>query len=176
VSQTDAQRLFFALNPPADVRRQVDRVRLKVGPVDARPVPAENLHITLAFLGRIENERLESLAGLMSQLPPPHTSLILDRCGWFKRARVGWIGCSSVAEDILEFQGKLVEMIRELELELDDRPWTPHITVYRKMRTRPVMVAFKPIRWDLDSYDLMVSEQRPGGVQYRSIDHRVAIG
>ena len=176
MSQAEIQRLFFALNPPADVRRQVDRVRLQVGLVDARPVPVENLHITLAFLGRVENERLESLAEVMSQLPPPYTSLNLDRCGWFKQARVGWIGCSSVAEDILEFQAKLVEMIRELGFELDDRPWTPHITVYRKMRTRPVMVPFKPIKWNLDSYDLMVSEQRPGGVQYRSIDHRVAIG
>ena len=176
MSQTETQRLFFALNPPPDIRRQIDHARVQMGVVDARPVPVENLHITLVFLGRVEHDQLEPLLGVMSQVNPPACDLCLERCGWFRRARVGWIGSGSIPGEAVRFQHTLNEAIASLGFELDDRDWTPHVTVYRKMRTRPVMLQFEPIRWRLDSYDLMVSEQRPGGVQYRSIGHRVANG
>lgn len=174
MSQAESQRLFFALNPPLEVRRQIDRARRQMAVPDARIVPVDNLHITLVFLGRVENDRLESLLEMMPQLQPPQCDMCLDRCGWFRRARVGWIGTGSVPENVTRFQRKLEQAIRSFGFELDDRAWTPHVTVYRKMRTRPVMVQFEPIRWNLNSYDLMVSKQRPGGVEYRSIGRRVA--
>jgi len=147
-----------------------------MGVANARPVPAENLHITLVFLGWVENDQLDMLRDVMSGISPPDCDLLLDRCGWFRRPRVGWIGSDGVSSEAIQFQQSLDSAIRGLGFELDDRPWKPHVTVYRKMRNSPVMLDFEPIRWKLDSYDLMVSEQRPGGVQYRSLGHRVANG
>lgn len=176
MSRADAQRLFFALNPRPDVRWELDQVRLRMGVTDARPVPTENLHITVVFLGWVENDQLDMLRRVISRIGPPNCDLYLDRCGWFKRPRVGWIGSDAVPDEALRFQQSLVHEVRALGFEFEDRPWKPHVTVYRKMRNRPVMLDFEPIRWKLDSYDLMVSEQRPGGVQYHSVGHRVANG
>jgi 2'-5' RNA ligase len=174
VSQPEKQRLFFALNPSPVVRQQLDAVRLQMGIVGARPVPVENLHVTLVFLGQVESSRIESLLGLMTRLDPPGCELVIDRSGWFRRPRAGWIGCSDVPAQALAFQQALENGVQKLGFSLDAQPWKPHVTVYRKMRMAPAIVPFKPIRWQLDSYNLMASEQRPGGVQYRSLGHRVA--
>jgi 2'-5' RNA ligase len=176
LSKTDSQRLFFALVPGAQVRHRIEQVQLQMGATDARRVPGDNFHITLAFLGQVQNNRQGDLLKAMSQVALPPCELYLECCGWFKRPRVGWIGTRAVPEPVLIFQSNLAETIREHGFELDDRPWKPHITVYRKMRMPPVKVAFEPIRWEFESYSLMVSESRPGGVQYRNIGHRMANG
>ncbi|MEO3145789.1 2'-5' RNA ligase family protein, partial [Escherichia coli] len=49
---SEPQRLFFAIDLPAEIREQIIRWRATHFPPDAgRPVAADNLHLTLAFLG-----------------------------------------------------------------------------------------------------------------------------
>ncbi|WP_303393948.1 2'-5' RNA ligase family protein, partial [Klebsiella pneumoniae] len=54
---SEPKRLFFALELPSAVQKQIVQWRATHFPEDAgRPVAADNLHLTLAFLGEVSAE------------------------------------------------------------------------------------------------------------------------
>lgn len=58
---SEPQRLFFAIDLPAEIREQIIHWRATHFPPDAgRPVAADNLHLTLAFLGEVSAEKEKS--------------------------------------------------------------------------------------------------------------------
>lgn len=55
---SEPQRLFFAIDLPAEIREQIIHWRATHFPPEAgRPVAADNLHLTLAFLGEVSAEK-----------------------------------------------------------------------------------------------------------------------
>ncbi|MCS5949537.1 RNA 2',3'-cyclic phosphodiesterase [Klebsiella pneumoniae subsp. pneumoniae] len=61
-------------------------------PEDAgRPVAADNLHLTLAFLGEVSAEKQRALAALAGRLRQPGFTLTLDDAGRWLRSRVVWL-------------------------------------------------------------------------------------
>ena len=55
---SEPKRLFFAIELPAGVREQLIHWRAAQFPPEAgRPVAADNLHLTLAFLGDVSAEK-----------------------------------------------------------------------------------------------------------------------
>ena len=70
---SEPKRLFFALELPSAVQKQIVQWRATHFPEDAgRPVAADNLHLTLAFLGERKNSGRWplSLAGCASRALP----------------------------------------------------------------------------------------------------------
>ncbi|EKN0511575.1 hypothetical protein PWB65_001045 [Escherichia coli] len=64
---SEPQRLFFAIDLPAEIREQIIHWRATHFPPEAgRPVAADNLHLTLAFLGEVSAEKVS--------IGAPHTS------------------------------------------------------------------------------------------------------
>lgn len=60
---SEPQRLFFAIDLPAEIREQIIHWRAKHFPPEAgRPVAADNLHLTLAFLGEVSAEKEKALS------------------------------------------------------------------------------------------------------------------
>ena len=54
----ESKRLFFAIELPTPLQRQIVRWRADHFPPEAgRPVAAANLHLTLAFLGDVSAEK-----------------------------------------------------------------------------------------------------------------------
>lgn len=88
---SEPKRLFFALELPSAVQKQIVQWRATHFPEDAgRPVAADNLHLTLAFLGEVsaENSGAGRLAGRLRQ---PGFTLTLDDAGQWLRSRVVWL-------------------------------------------------------------------------------------
>ena len=61
-------RLFFALPCPPMTATRIDAWRQQQH-FAGRPVPMENLHLTLAFIGLVAQSRLASVIALPQQLP-----------------------------------------------------------------------------------------------------------
>ena len=62
---SESKRLFFAIEMPAAIQRQVVRWRADhFAPEAGRPVAAANLHLTLAFLGEVSDEKRQALAAM----------------------------------------------------------------------------------------------------------------
>ena len=66
---SESKRVFFAIEIPSKIQRQIVRWRADNFPDDAgRPVAAANMHITLAFLGEISAEKQAALATMAGRI------------------------------------------------------------------------------------------------------------
>src|SRR6266568_527239 len=128
-------RLFVAIDLPDDVRRELDQLREPLP--GAHWVPVEQLHLTLRFIGEVDDATLlavkEGLAGV-SGAPFP---LAVQGVGHFppgKHPRVLWVGLD--AGPLLgELQRDIETAVQAAGLPAEERPFSPHITLARLRET-----------------------------------------
>ena len=86
-------RLFFALWPPAVTAKALHAwAREAQGATGGRVTQPETIHLTLAFLGEVPDERLDAaLAAGRRVRGAPH-ELPIERARWWKHNRIVWAG------------------------------------------------------------------------------------
>ena len=97
----DTLRLFFALWPDPAVREQLAKQQQHIS---GRRVPADNLHLTLAFLGVQPRSLLPSLEAALDTLALPALQLTIDRLGYFSKPRIAWAGPSTPPAALMSMQ------------------------------------------------------------------------
>ena len=119
-------RLFVAIPLPPDLAARAFEILPPSLPA-LRRVKAENLHLTLAFLGQTPDERLGDVTVASFKLS-------FDRAGRFPergRPRVVWLGIADGAESVTELGEGVYAGLRSRGLRFDDRPLAPHLTLAR---------------------------------------------
>jgi 2'-5' RNA ligase len=164
------RRLFLALWPDDNTRNQLAAVQKQFSKNDrlkkARPVPVENLHITMHFLGGVSAEVHAALEQLMSSVQAPACKLVIDRWGYFPRPRVIWLGAQSSPEPLAELVQQTEACIQQCIEGYQQNRFVPHITVFRKARHPVEVDDFHPIEWHIDRFALVESDTRPQGAVY----------
>jgi len=132
--RTSRVRLFVALDLTDAVRGELGAwgERELVDPA-LRPVPAENLHITLAFLGQRRPEDIEPVAAAVARVSvsPPRVEL-LDPVGRPERGRPRLFAVPAASPAVVRAQSELSEILTSERLyEPEKRPFWPHVTVAR---------------------------------------------
>lgn len=99
-------------------------------------VHEEDYHITLVFLGYVEQTQLESLNAQLREILCGIKSFSLipstvGTFGQFESPRIFWLGIEP-SNELIELQNKIVTVCEHIGFELDKRPYSPHITVARK--------------------------------------------
>jgi 2'-5' RNA ligase len=169
-----AMRLFFALQPDPATRDTLAALAVDVAAESrGRAIPADNIHLTLAFLGEQSAARAHALASVVDSVDAVPCVLALDRIGTFGASRVAWIAPGIRCESLFAMQHGIAAAIRSLGLALEDRPWSPHVTLARKSELRVQRMLAEPIRWHALRLALMVSEMRSRGVLYRELKARM---
>jgi RNA 2',3'-cyclic 3'-phosphodiesterase len=162
------RRLFFGLDASAQ-RQPLVRLQQQLA-LAATPVAAENLHLTLLFLGAVSDVKLPQLYQLGHQVALQHGGfeMELDTLGLFPQAKVAWIGVSQPPTELLALELALRAGVSALGLPLDPSPYRPHITLYRKARTlpEPDARARATISLQAREFHLYESCSTPAGVQY----------
>lgn len=152
---TGPDRFFFALWPPAPVRQALRSAAshwLREVEGACRPTPADRYHLTLLYLGRIEEAQARFLADDPETgrvMPGDALAWEIDRFGHFS-ARVAWAGSRDTPPVLLELHQRLVRRAAEVGIALaDKKSFVPHITVARDVRNRwpEPQVLDTPIRW-----------------------------
>jgi 2'-5' RNA ligase len=129
-------------------------------------VPPERLHATLLFLGDQSGQHLQMLRDIASTLNFPACQVSLDRCGYFPRAAVLWIGPSKVPPELQAFQAALSESVGGSGICFDERAWRFHITLYRNLRKPPERIEFEPVEWRPGGFQLLESVHDGNGLRY----------
>ena len=162
-------RLFFALWPDNGVRGRLAEVAESLPINTGRRVPPDNFHITLVFLGNVQEQVVPELAAAAERLRQPGFSLQIDRCGWWKRAKVAWLAPAPTPAPLLDLVEQINLLCRKAGLPVDKRDYNPHLTVARKV-TRPVTgLTFEPIQWDIKDFHLIESVTHKQGARYQVI-------
>ena len=141
-------RLFFALwpDPPATAALAAAGAELAML-AGGKAVPAAKIHLTLAFLGDVGDDRLEAIRSAASRLRCKAFDVALDQVGSFRGARVAWVGSHKPARGMIGLHGTLVSELAACGFAPDERPYTPHATVARKISRQVERRAIPPIEW-----------------------------
>ena len=149
-------RLFFALWPDADCGDRLRALGEALAPrVGGRPVPRENIHLTLAFLGDLDEERAALAASV--RVTGEAFALSLDRLGSFRKARVAWAGTARPPPRLMDLESRLAETFRGLGFALEERPFAPHVTLRRKTERALPAEPIEAIEWEVREATLVAS-------------------
>lgn len=166
-------RLFFALWPTATLQRELVRRAASLSlPHNARPVPAENLHLTLAFLGGIPAVRVADIEAMARGLTFAPFEFILNTHGAFPRAGAIWLGSTRVAAPLSELVARLRIGLTEIGLPGEARAFHPHVTLARSRERLPPLPAtaeIAPLVWRVDAFRLVQSQTLADGPIYRQV-------
>lgn len=163
-------RVFFALLPPPSLQRALDELaRDTARRARGRPVPAENLHVTLAFVGAWPIARLPVLLAAGAAMRGEPMRIVLDRQGAFRRAGIAWIAASAPPARLMALAAALADALAAAGVVLDAQPYRPHLTLARHCRGPYPHDAAGPFAWDVTDMALMQSETRTEGVRYRQL-------
>jgi len=165
------RRLFFALWPDESTRGRLAAFLERLPRGEGRDMRAENLHLTLAFLGDCEEGLLTCLDEVGAALTGAPFELIFDRLGHFRRARVLWLGVSQPPQELLALQEGLVGLLAgRCGLPRNEHPFTPHLTLRRNAaHPLPWPEGMRPVSWWVEGFALVESLQGPSGVCYQPI-------
>jgi 2'-5' RNA ligase len=163
----DTARLFFAVWPAPEVQRALGEIaRGARSECGGRAVPAENIHLTLVFLGNLPRERLAVLEVLGSTVRGCRFNLTVDRLEYWRHNRILWAGTSACPEALQALVSSLQDAAAGAEFRFDRRPYVPHVTLLRNARRAPA-VERCAVAWPVDGFALVESAPRERGRAYR---------
>ena len=161
-------RLFFGLSLPDDVRA-VTRACAESAAlsIPGRYPPAENHHVTLAFLGEMPPERLpdarDVLARCAAAFPAP--TLTLQGFDCFGRRTNGILILRVQSEPPLgPLHDRLVRALAEADLPADPGPFSPHITLARHAALPDALPACPPASFRAAQAHVFLSARDAAGV------------
>lgn len=160
-------RLFFALWPDDAVRGSFARASLAIHRVaGGRATRAESIHLTLAFLGECDADRLGALKAAAAGVRVQPFELVLDEFGFWNHNRIVWAGAAETPGVLAALVSELRTALTEAQVAFDPKPFVPHVTLVRKARPGFAMPALDPIRWRVDGFVLVRSVMRSAGSDY----------
>lgn len=174
-------RLFVAVPLPPDIAAAAARVLPASGAL--RHVRAENMHVTLAFLGAVPDDRLAAAVAAVRSAGARQRSFTasVDRLGRFPEhdgvPRVVWLGIGDGADALGALASSVRDELRARELPFDAKPFEPHVTLARvrdgadRADARAVADAldharFPATRFAVNGFALVESHLTPQGPRY----------
>ena len=174
-------RTFLALELPQTVREKLSAHAELISGHDklqhVRWLPKENYHLTLGFLGNVEYVLINSLQLKLEQ------NLSFIKTVPFRFSEIApfpFSGTPKIAaaildnsEELMQLQYNIAKCVRAFGISLEDRRFTPHVTLGRlKSRSRKALT-FRPQQIILGGVSEKVviyqSELTPKGVVYKSL-------
>ena len=180
-------RAFVAVEVPPDVRAAVARtqaaLRDAARSADVRWVDPGALHVTLKFLGSIDDEqvaRIRDALALASGAGAP-LGCVTGALGAFpspRRARVVWLGISAANEAVARLTSAVDAALTPLGFPPEARPFHAHVTLGRVRSPRGLgdlaraleaHAAGPPRSWVAPDLVLFQSHTRPTGAVYEPV-------
>ena len=124
-------RLFVGIELPEDARERL--AGLCGGVPGARWTSSENMHLTLRFIGEVENGLAEDLDSALLRVRSPRFALTLDGVGIFGKptaARSLWAGVRR-SEELSRLQAKVETSVQAAGMPAEERKFSPHVTLAR---------------------------------------------
>ncbi len=169
-------RLFIALPVEDSVRANLARVGTAADARGVSWVKPENLHVTLAFLGTVEEHRIDDVEDAAFAATEGFVGplrLAAQGIGAFpndRRAKVLWAGLTGDVPTLIKLQAALANELRAAGFELDDKRFHPHITLARLRVPQPVPNRLARLQeygeWSVGELQVVESRLHPAGARY----------
>jgi len=130
-------RLFIGLDLPDDVRRRL--TGLTGGIPGARWISAENLHVTLRFIGEVDQGHAADIDAALATVVAAPFDMRLQGVGAFGKGRklhTLWVGVEN-ARPLMALHAKVDRALVGAGIEPDKRKFMPHVTLARLKAAKP---------------------------------------
>lgn len=172
------RRLFLGV-PLDDGVRAMLAQHLAHHHVPGRPVPPANWHLTIRFLGSIDQIAMERLVADLDQADLGESfEIALGEMGAFPRparAAVVWLALDKGQERLAELNAIAEEASQAVGLPAEERPFAPHLTLSRirpELDVRADLAAYQraPLQWSAVELVLFESHMGRGGALYEPLE------
>ena len=166
-------RLFTALEIPRDVAGSLSLLR--GGLPGARWVDPENYHLTLRFIGDIDDALAREVAFMLGQVRRSAFELRLDGLGSFGGRKPRAVVAPAVpTPPLMELQAEQERLLQRVGLEPEGRKYSPHVTLARLRDSSSRQVAdylamraaFRSLPFPVPRFVLFSSKASGGGGPY----------
>lgn len=161
-------RVFFAVWPNDAAAKALHSVaRGAQRTCRGRLMRRETLHLTLAFLGDIPDERLAAARQVAGNIAGDAFEIRLDELGYWKHSRILWAG--GVSPSLTLLATGLTDGLRVAGFRLDSRPFVAHMTLLRDARCAETPMLPEPVAWPVKEFVLVESKLSSEGASYVAI-------
>lgn len=123
-------RLFTGVEIPPDVALSLSMLR--GGLPGARWIDAENYHVTLRFIGDVDDSVAHDVASMLDQVKRRAFDLHFEGITSFGGRKPRAVVASVASEPMLmELQAEQERLMQRIGLEPEGRKYTPHVTLAR---------------------------------------------
>ncbi len=161
------RRLFFALWPDS---RQRDRMRDVVNSVarsvEGRAVDRRKWHVTLAFVGDVDDALVPELLRRSAEISVEPFRLSFDRLEFWARPKIASLSAATVPNELQNLVLSLHSVMQDVGVIPEDRVYRPHISVSRNARAFVTERLTQRASFEWSSFELMESVSGPGGGDY----------
>lgn len=176
-------RTFIGVDVGPDIRSRAAALQqsLAASGADVKWTEPHNLHVTLLFLGEVDDRELVDICRLVSAAADrePSFPLRVSGVGAFptpRRPKILWGGITDGADNLQRLHAALEQPLFDLgAYRREERAYTPHLTLGRAKAdedaTALALLLPKLLAWDggrtqIDEVIVYASEMRRGGPEY----------
>ena len=162
-------RLFIAIPLNDEMKRCVAKAQeaFRLQKVRGNYIPAENLHITLAFIGEYGDP--DEVTDALSKVSFQPFSITMDQIGCF--GELWWTGFKK-CDELEALAGKVRHVLSDAGIPFDRKKFKPHVTILRKpvySGQRTAYPEFKPAEMTVTNFSLMRSDRGKHGMIYTEL-------
>lgn len=170
-------RLFVGLAVDEPVKEALERLTLRLRAKDdgLRWSTPDQWHVTLVFLGQVDDEARAHLVRELREVRQPALRLRMERLGVFERTGILHAEVE-VSAELLGLYKAVAAAVLRMGLEVETRPYRAHVTLARS-RNRDGAKTIARLRhsaekqklgarWDASEFLLYQSQLSPGGSKY----------
>jgi len=175
-------RSFIAIELPPQIKAEIEEIqnKLKASGSDVRWTRPEGIHLTLKFLGSVEQERIPEILNIIERCSTGNNSFVLEVCslGAFPNERnpkVVWVGTKDDSGNLGKLQKTLEKGLSNIGFKEEKRAFSPHLTLGRvksPKKKRELAQKLEDYRqcecgtFEAKEVCLLKSELKPGGAVY----------
>src|SRR3989338_2661620 len=131
-------RAFIAVEIDPETRQKISELisKLKKSNSDVKWITEDQMHLTLKFLGNIDNSKVQDISNALSSISNNFKSfaITLSGIGAFpnlNHPRVIWLGIDKGMDALKNLSERIENEMEKLGFEKENRGFTPHLTLGR---------------------------------------------
>jgi len=168
-------KLFFALLPPPAVAKALaELARSAASQFGGVATRQESIHLTLAFLGEVAEERLPVLIEAAQPVSAASFALMIEVLAYWRHNHLLWAGDAAPSVALARLVEDLQAALSAADFVVDglSRAFTPHVTLIRKLPEEHVplvLPAMDAVSWPCSHFALVCSVGSNSGPVYQTL-------
>jgi len=177
----ERMRTFIAIELSDEVNSELAAIQeeLKKASSDVKWVETANIHLTLKFLGDVDERKAGEIKSILDKIASEYKKfeMSLFKIGAFPKLdypRVIWVGIDKNCATVEEMAQHIENECEKIGFKKEDRPFSAHLTLGRvrspknkeALKDKILSISVKPLNFNADKITLFQSTLTPKGSIY----------